>query len=209
MIPGFPTNSPGPFELSGGALCLDFANTWSNRGNPTTDHLGSYGDLLAFSRQAGALDRPLLERLARVAETRSEEAVAALEEARGIRESLFRILSARAVSRPIEGSDLSRLDSALRDAHLHLRLVEAAPAFVWSWEDNQMSLRAPLWPISRSAAALMTSTDLARVRECAGTSCTWLFLDRSRGRSRRWCSMESCGNRAKASRHYLRNRSGG
>jgi len=49
---------------------------------------------------------------------------------------------------------------------------------------------------------------LGRVRECDGAACTWLFLDQSRNRSRRWCSMESCGNRAKARRHYHRQRAG-
>jgi predicted RNA-binding Zn ribbon-like protein len=42
------------------------------------------------------------------------------------------------------------------------------------------------------------------VGECEGEGCSWLFLDTSRNRSRRWCSMEDCGNRAKARRHYER-----
>jgi predicted RNA-binding Zn ribbon-like protein len=66
-----------------------------------------------------------------------------------------------------------------------------------------------LRPIARSAAELLTSETLSRVRECGGATCTWLFLDASRNRSRRWCSMESCGNRAKARRHYRRRREGG
>jgi len=53
---------------------------------------------------------------------------------------------------------------------------------------------------------VLTGEALARVRECGGTACNWLFLDESRNRSRRWCSMESCGNRAKARRHYHRSR---
>ncbi|HXO42658.1 MAG TPA: CGNR zinc finger domain-containing protein, partial [Thermoanaerobaculia bacterium] len=60
-----------------------------------------------------------------------------------------------------------------------------------------------------SAAELLTSDKWRRVRECAGSDCTWLFLDRSRNRSRRWCAMQTCGNRAKARRHYRRARAGG
>jgi len=48
-----------------------------------------------------------------------------------------------------------------------------------------------------------------RVRECDGASCTWLFLDRTKNRSRRWCDMKSCGNAAKARRHRARRRSQG
>lgn len=46
-----------------------------------------------------------------------------------------------------------------------------------------------------------------RVRRCAHPACVLYFHDTSRGGTRRWCSMESCGNRAKAGRHYARTRS--
>lgn len=45
-----------------------------------------------------------------------------------------------------------------------------------------------------------------RIRRCAGAACVLYFYDTSRGGVRRWCSMETCGNRAKASRHYARAR---
>jgi len=50
------------------------------------------------------------------------------------------------------------------------------------------------------------------VRICEATAtdgCGWLFLDETRNRSRRWCSMKDCGNRAKARRHYRRRRAEG
>jgi predicted RNA-binding Zn ribbon-like protein len=62
-----------------------------------------------------------------------------------------------------------------------------------------------LWPIAREAANLLTSKDIKRMGECADDrGCGYLFFDTSRNHSRRWCSMESCGNRAKAQRHYQR-----
>jgi predicted RNA-binding Zn ribbon-like protein len=63
-----------------------------------------------------------------------------------------------------------------------------------------------LWPVVRDAADLLTSKELNRVGRCADERCGWLFVDTSRNRSRRWCSMESCGNRAKARRHYRKSR---
>jgi predicted RNA-binding Zn ribbon-like protein len=86
----------------------------------------------------------------------------------------------------------------------HLRLGSRGGELFWTWAAADDALEAPLWPILRSAAEILTSEDRQQVRECAGTACTWLFLDRSRNRSRRWCSMESCGNREKARRHYRR-----
>jgi len=67
-------------------------------------------------------------------------------------------------------------------------------------------LERPLWEIAHSAADLLTSGDQERVKECASTTCEWVFLDKSRNRSRRWCDMSDCGNRAKARRFQARKR---
>jgi predicted RNA-binding Zn ribbon-like protein len=53
--------------------------------------------------------------------------------------------------------------------------------------------------IARESVEFVTGPELARVRTCAG--CTLLFIDRSRPGTRRWCSMERCGNRNKTA-HY-------
>jgi len=60
---------------------------------------------------------------------------------------------------------------------------------------------AQLVPVARSAARLLTTADPARLRPCAAEDCGAWFLDTSKGGRRRWCSMERCGNRAKAARH--------
>ncbi len=192
------------FELSGGSLCLDFANTWSDRGRPESDHLRSYEDLLAFARQTGLLRAGEERNLSSRAEMDPRAAEAALARSRGLRESLYGVFSAVAAEETPADSDLERLNAELPEAFSHLRLERRGDDLVWTWAARDDSLEAPLWPVLRSAAELLTSEDRRQVRECAGTSCTWLFLDRSRNRSRRWCSMESCGNRAKARRHYRR-----
>ena len=58
--------------------------------------------------------------------------------------------------------------------------------------------------VATSTVELLLSDDRAALRSCPGVRCGWLFLDRTRGRTRRWCRMETCGNRAKARRHYQR-----
>ena len=76
-------------------------------------------------------------------------------------------------------------------------------------EDAEFDL--PLWPIVQSAAELLLSEHLrGRVGQCADPSgCGWLFLDLSKNRSRRWCSIQDCGNRAKQRRLQARLKSGG
>jgi len=59
-----------------------------------------------------------------------------------------------------------------------------------------------LWPAVRAAADLFTSEELEDVRVCASDICSWLFMDTSKNHTRRWCDMKSCGNRAKARKHY-------
>jgi predicted RNA-binding Zn ribbon-like protein len=192
------------FDLSGGSLSLDFANTWSDRGRPETEKLRGYLDLLAFARQSGLSTGAWETRLAARAERDPQAAAAALARGRDLRENLYRIFSAVAASLPPAPADLERLNAALPEVLSHLRLERREEGFGWTWAAPAEPLEAPLLPILRSAAELLTSAELPQVRECAAVDCTWLFLDRSRNRSRRWCSMETCGNRAKAHRHYRR-----
>ena len=70
----------------------------------------------------------------------------------------------------------------------------------------KLDLDRVTWWVARSAAELMTSPDLPFVRECASYDCGWLFMDTTKNRSRRWCDMSTCGNRAKGRRHYERKR---
>jgi predicted RNA-binding Zn ribbon-like protein len=199
------TAADAAFELSGGALCLDFANTWGDRRRPESDRLRSYPSLLAFAGQAGLLGRREATALARHARRAPAAAEGTLASARRLRDVLYRLFAAQARGRRAAPADLAAVNAALRDALPHLRLTRRGGGYSWGW-DGGGELAAPLHPIARSAAELLTSEELGRVRECDGATCTWLFLDQSRNRSRRWCSMESCGNRAKAKRHYHRRR---
>ena len=58
--------------------------------------------------------------------------------------------------------------------------------------------------LARDAIDLIGSADLAKVKECSNPDCTRLFVDHSRGFSRRWCGMAECGNRANAADYRRR-----
>lgn len=197
------------FELSGDSLALDFANTWEDRGRPETDKLGSYADLLAFAVQAGILDGRQASTLADRAGRRPAAAARALKGGLELRQALYRVFAGQAAGSDAGRPDLDRLGSLAARAAARLRLEPVDGGFAWRWHGLETSCDALLAPIARSAADLLTGDDLDRVRECDGDRCTWLFLDSSRNRSRRWCSMDSCGNRAKARRHYRRKQATG
>ena len=64
--------------------------------------------------------------------------------------------------------------------------------------------RAPeslLLPIGEALARCVCDDDFADIRACEGLSCTLMFVDRTRRRGRKWCSMAMCGNRAKQAAH--------
>ena len=63
---------------------------------------------------------------------------------------------------------------------------------------------ALLLPIAEAMAHLVCSADFSLIRGCEGKVCTFLFLDTTHGRARRWCSMLVCGNRAKQAAHRKR-----
>jgi predicted RNA-binding Zn ribbon-like protein len=197
--------APEPFELSGGALCLDFANTWGNQADPGSDRLLDYEHLVAFARQTEGLTEDAAAALTHAATADEGSAAAALSLGRALRQVIFRILSSRAGRRDIPPEDVDQINGVLGEALSHRKLERREGGVVWSWTDTDVGdLRAPIWPIIESAATLLTSDELDRVRECGAEDCNWLFLDRSRSGTRRWCSMSSCGNRAKARRHYHR-----
>ena len=193
------------FDLKAGLLCLDFANTsdWHASSHPE-ESLNSYADLVSWAFQAGALTQGEAEALLRAAARRTREAADVLARAINFREAIYRIFSATAHGEPPAQGDLAIVNAEVAQAQGRLRLVPSDDGYAWGWAGGE-ALERMLWPVARSVAEVMTSGDLHRVGECADDrGCGWLFLDLSRNHSRRWCDMKSCGNRAKAKRHYQR-----
>ena len=190
-------------KLLGGALCLDFVNTVEWRGTPQpSERLADYGELLIWAEAAETIGRKARLRLEAAAKRHPEAAAAALAEAIALRETLADLFTADA-PRP---ALLDRLNAWLARAPERRRVTASSQGYGWAAAQAGEDFVSPLWPVVWSAADLLVSGQAARVRACGDKRCAWLFLDASRGRRRRWCSMEGCGNRAKARRHYRRHR---
>lgn len=191
----------GNVRLVGGRLCLDYVNTVDSHLKPQPkEYLHSYADLLRWCHHAGALTSPAAERLAVTAAAHPSEAEALLDLLRELRAALFRLCVALIEEHSPAPRDLALLNAVLADAPARTRLEARAGELVWQLPPPELAL--PLWQIAWSAADLLTSPEARLLRQCAGPGCSWLFLDTTPTRSRRWCSMEDCGNRAKARRHY-------
>jgi predicted RNA-binding Zn ribbon-like protein len=193
-------------ELAGGALALDFANTvGGTHVRPTHDHLRSYADIVRFTEMADGLDAPTAKRLIRRAEQDPRRAAAVYELGIALREAVWGVFSALASGEVPREADLGLIGDAAAAGAARSRLVYDREGVGWSLADGG-ELERPLWEIARSAADLLTSHERDRVKECASATCEWVFLDRSKNRSRRWCDMSDCGNRAKARRFQAKRR---
>ncbi len=200
------------FEMVGRNLALDFANTVNgNRPTKPVERLNGYADLLSFARQAGIVDEAEARRLRREAERRPRDAEAALREAVALREAIYRVFEAIAESREPTADDVALLNASLSRALARRRVVRRDGGFALAFEEDPRALDAVLWPVAASAADVLAHGDLGRVRICGAHACgdcSWLFYDDTKSGTRRWCTMKDCGNRAKARRHYERQRAG-
>jgi predicted RNA-binding Zn ribbon-like protein len=190
-----------PLEFVGGALALDFTNTVGGTHRaPSHDHVQGYDDIVAFAVLGEALSAAKARQLRLEAARHPVRAKEVVRRAIELREAMWRVFESKSLGRPVSPQDLALVNREISEALAHARLIPKGDAYTWGWDDEP-SLDRPLWPIARSAGDLLSSADaLAQLRECASDTCEWLFLDRSRNHTRRWCDMNDCGGRAKVRR---------
>jgi predicted RNA-binding Zn ribbon-like protein len=195
------------FDLSGGHLALDLANTVSRRDDPgrRRDHLEGYPEFVSFLRQSKSISTKQANELHGDARGHSLEARRSFAKIIKLREAIYRVFAAIAQRKAVPASDLKTINDFAIEALRHRALAPRNGGYSWEWiADHKNPFERFLWPMAQAATDLLTSDELKMLRFCEAPDCEWLFLDRSRNRSRRWCDMTSCGNRAKARRHYER-----
>jgi predicted RNA-binding Zn ribbon-like protein len=192
--------------LLGGHLSLDFANTLEWRDSEREkDWLTGYDALVAWALKAGAVEAREAEELRAYSDWAPGSAAEVLAEARALRAAFYRVASALAAGGAAgeipAGDHLDDLNVRLAPLLGQTRLNRTSAGLVSAWGGASDDLARVLWPVARAAFDLLTGAEAGRLRECAGRDCHWLFLDRSKNGSRRWCAMANCGNAAKARRH--------
>ena len=176
-------------RLHGGAAALDFVNTVDPRLGPgPVEFLTSPQGLSAWAEYAGVAEGAVVDR-------------AGFERALEARETLYAIFRAVANEAEPDPADLDRLREAYVRALGRARLTGPPGSLRWELPPSA-GADAVLLPILESALELLGAP--ARVKECLGENCGWLFVDRSKNGSRRWCSMDSSGTRDKMRRYRSR-----
>ena len=187
-------------------LAVQFANTvGSRRSSRPQERLPSYDALLEWGVRAELFGQSEAARLRREAESRPADAESARIRAVALRDAVYRLLEASGEGRTPAVADLEVLNAALGECAVRRRLRLTPEGLCWAWaEAPDGDLDWMLWPVAYSAAETLTGSEAARIKACPAEGCGWIFIDQSRNRSRRWCDMQSCGNREKARRHYHR-----
>lgn len=189
-------------------LCMVFANTVAWHAGPHPEEtLHSYHDLVRWAQGAALLSAPDARRLARLADKRPADAGRVFQRARALREAIYRILVATIRGKSPAPSDLAELNQTIRKITRGARITKTAEGYRWTWTLTKDTLESPIGRIALSATELLVSENLKRIGQCADDrGCGWLFLDTSKNRTRRWCDVRDCGNRARQRRFQKRAR---
>ncbi|MES0171238.1 CGNR zinc finger domain-containing protein [Mesorhizobium sp. M0006] len=197
----------GPMRMLGGAPALDLANTLHWRGGAEIDCIPSYQDLLVFYVPALLLS----ENEGRVLERRAVNYPCVAQDVH------LEVLKLRAALKSWLNVSAKNLNRGVASERVALRSFHKAIAQAGGSAGVGDILKLPsastneglYLPLRRSAAAaamLVLFPSGNDIRQCEADKCGGFFINDSRSKPRRWCSMDSCGNRAKAARYRLAHR---
>ena len=164
-----------PVRPVGGRLALDFLNTADWASDGTVVH-----EKIEMFADLDVWLRAV--GLPEAARPGSVEAV------RSFRRELRRVFRAEA-------------DARLSDLQALLRAIDLGETAL----RDDLARQPLLGLVALSALSILSDPrERGRIKTCPGIDCGWMFIDETKNRRRKWCLMETCGNRAKAARHYRR-----
>jgi predicted RNA-binding Zn ribbon-like protein len=178
------------FRVQSGRVCLDLAATVGERWRRSFERLREPSDLGRWLKEA------------RLLEDEPRVTPGQLRAVRELREAIYRTAKLAGARRP-DRADLEEINRWAAKAPLAPRLSRDGRTVTWT---AARPVDAALATIARDAIDLFSGPLATRVRECARPDCALLFVDTSRPGRRRWCSMETCGNRTKTAAYRARHK---
>jgi predicted RNA-binding Zn ribbon-like protein len=196
-------------ELDGGSLCLDFVNSVRSRfENPLYVFITSPGDWLRWIHRVQLFNDVEEDRLKKYVSKNQGQAANQLKRIISVRELLYRIFWKLAQEEIPSKKDLAHFNKELSLSLRYLKIGFTNELKVTeNWDDKSFNLLYTLYPLLKSAYDLLISDTLNRLKECK--HCGWVYLDKSKNNSRRWCNMKTCGNTEKTKKYYYKSRTNG
>ena len=192
-----------PYHYVSIDTALDFIDTLEFERAGSVEHFPTTADAIDWLRAQGLLHEPV-EPAVEELRTPSAASDRALARIRQVRAALREIVVAAVEHRPAEGRAIDVVNRVLT-ARQRFILV-CGPGGVLDHRHEGDAIEDVLSRIAERIARQVISPDVDRLRICANDTCRWVFYDSSRTGLRRWCTMSTCGNRAKAARHRERAR---
>lgn len=171
-----------------GTLALDFVGTRRRRRNDQpTEKLTRPEDIDAWLTESGMVDEP----------SSADEAdlAAAIE----LREAIYALMQARMSGDELPTDAVDTVNDVAAEPPIAIRITDTGSHRYGTPHQAYSTL-------AREAIAIASGPDAALLRECGRPECTQIYVDRSRGHRREWCSMATCGNRMKAAAYRARQR---
>ena len=191
------------FLFLGNRLWLDFLNTHIKQNGEWVDLLGDFTDLVRWLMEAQVLDDGEAQEALRRWSTSSEQEEI-VEQARAFRVVLQKAAETITRAEPVSGDVVDYINGMLRNHCRSLELVFDGDKLICRYVGKITEPLHLLAPVAESAAQSLSGDDLTLTRKCDNPTCVLHFQDTTKNHTRRWCTMETCGNRVKAATHYKR-----
>ena len=185
------------FEHIGGHPLIDFVNTKTNPGGQPVDQLACNEDIVFWMIDVGMIE-------VNTVKLPVSDAPHLLAQVREFRLHMRTMLDTVSAGQPVPAETIAEINGLLAQWQGRPQLIPEQDAYAYQF-DHALTQPAHLLAMLADAAAdFVANVEFQYVKQCNKSTCIRYFLDTSRNHSRRWCSMEKCGNRHKARVHYAR-----
>ncbi|WP_133300224.1 CGNR zinc finger domain-containing protein [Mucilaginibacter terrenus] len=189
--------------LDGGLLCLDFVNTVQTRKKtPSHEYLADYATFLDWCIKVEIVSEDEKRELALLSDASPRNTQVAFQHILQVRDNFYSLFSQKAAGTSVDQSTLDKFNTLVSQALSHIGFANHKDGLKQVWLNMGEDLASPLWKVVKSAYDILTSADAKYIKECS--ACGWLFLDKTRSHTRRWCNPLECGSTDKAIRYYYK-----
>jgi len=177
-------------SLDGGALCFDFVNTVTNYRDEPVSYIQTEEEWLTWLIRVNLADEAIQFN------KESFDLQTILE----VRKTLYTIFINYIHKQTIPVSNVKKFNKYLGLVNRHIKIRVENDKFVEYLDYDKTQANNFLLPIIKSARDILISDHMRKVNECS--NCGWIYLDKSKSQTRRWCNMKFCGNRIKTQKYY-------
>jgi predicted RNA-binding Zn ribbon-like protein len=195
----------GPLDFVGGVACLNFTNTAGGHTKiREVERIPTYGDAISWGLYAELISPAEAKALLALIKTDPKDAMHRVRELQLFRESLHRLVTAIAHKTEPQRADFTRVRGTIAKALSAAEMQPGESEFNWSADADALGLGTMISRVALSAHHMLSREKPSQLRQCQ--ICTWLFIDRTKNQTRRFCRQDACGNKSRAERFYSKKR---